>query len=102
MSLLTRHTRAVLGAMGALLGGTAALAAQDVAIRNATIITIANGDITEANIVVRNGKITAVGRNAAIPAGVRVIDGTGKFVMPGIIDCHSHSATDGGVNESAV
>jgi imidazolonepropionase-like amidohydrolase len=101
MSHLTRNTRAVLGALGALLGGSAALAAQDVAIRNATIITIANGDITEANIVVRAGKITAVGKNAAIPAGVRVIDGTGKFVMPGIIDAHSHAALENGINEGS-
>jgi len=91
----------VLGALGALLGGSAALAAQDIAIRNATIITIANGDITDANIVVRNGKITAVGRNAAIPAGIRVIDGTGKFVMPGIIDAHSHAALENGINEGS-
>ncbi|HEY7395542.1 MAG TPA: amidohydrolase family protein [Gemmatimonadaceae bacterium] len=101
MSLLTRNTRAVLGAVGALLGGAAALAAQDIAIRNATIITIANGDITEANIVVRAGKITAVGKNAAIPAGIRVIDGTGKFVMPGIIDAHSHAALENGINEGS-
>jgi imidazolonepropionase-like amidohydrolase len=91
----------VLGAVGALLGGAAALAAQDIAIRNATIITIANGDITEANIVVRAGKITAVGKNAAIPAGIRVIDGTGKFVMPGIIDAHSHAALENGINEGS-
>jgi hypothetical protein len=45
------------------------LGAQDVAIRNATIITIANGDIPNGTIVVRNGKITAVAPNVAIPAG---------------------------------
>ncbi len=75
--------------------------AQDLAIRNATLLTIANGDIEGANIVVRGGKITAVGRNAAIPAGIRVIDGTGKFVMPGIIDAHSHAALEGGINEGS-
>jgi len=77
----------------------ATLAAQDVAIRGATLITITNGDIQNGNIVVRNGKITAVGANAAIPAGIRVIDGTGKFVMPGIIDAHSHAALENGINE---
>src|ERR1044072_6271413 len=77
----------------------ATLLAQDVAIRNATIITITNGDIQNGNILVRNGKITAVGANAAIPAGIRVIDGTGKFVMPGIIDAHSHAALENGINE---
>jgi imidazolonepropionase-like amidohydrolase len=78
-----------------------ALAAQDVAIRNATLITITNGDIQNGNIVVRNGKITAVGANATIPAGIRVIDGTGKFVMPGIIDAHSHAALENGINEGS-
>jgi imidazolonepropionase-like amidohydrolase len=79
----------------------AVLGAQDVAIRNATIITIANGDIPNGTIVVRGGKITAVGANVAIPAGIRVIDGTGKFVMPGIIDAHSHAALEGGINEGS-
>jgi hypothetical protein len=77
------------------------LGAQDVAIRNATIITITNGDIENGTIVVRNGKIAAVGRDVAIPAGVRVIDGTGKFVMPGIIDAHSHAALENGINEGS-
>ena len=77
------------------------LAAQDVAIRNATIITITNGDIANGTVVVRNGKITAVGTNVAVPAGIRVIDGTGKYVMPGLIDAHSHAALEGGINEGA-
>jgi imidazolonepropionase-like amidohydrolase len=78
------------------------LAAQDVAIRNATVLTMTRGDITNGTVVVRNGKITAVGgANTAIPAGIRVIDGTGKFVMPGIIDAHSHAALELGINEGA-
>lgn len=85
----------------ALLAVPSMLTAQDVAIRNATVITIANGDMQNANVVVRNGKITAVGANVAIPAGVRVIDGTGKFVMPGIIDAHSHAALENGINEGS-
>ncbi|MCX5767106.1 MAG: amidohydrolase family protein [Gemmatimonadetes bacterium] len=75
------------------------LAAQDLAIKNATIITIARGDIANGTILVRGGKITAVGTNVTIPAGVRTIDGTGKFVMPGLIDAHSHSALENGINE---
>jgi imidazolonepropionase-like amidohydrolase len=101
---MKNRSLAALGMTGAL-GMTTALAlplaAQDVAIRNATIITIANGDIENANIVVRNGKITAVGKNATIPAGIRTIDGTGKFVMPGIIDAHSHAALENGINEGS-
>jgi len=75
--------------------------AQDIAIRNATIITIAKGDIQNGTILVRNGKIAAVGTNVTIPAGVRTIDGTGKFVMPGIIDAHSHAAIENGINENS-
>src|SRR5687768_15482223 len=103
MQLTIRHARAaaITLAAGVLAMPGARLGAQDVAIRNATIITIANGDIPNGNIVVRGGKITAVGANAAIPAGVRTIDGTGKFVMPGIIDAHSHAALEGGINEGA-
>jgi len=42
----------------------------------------------------RNGKIAAVGKNLNASANARIIDGTGKYVMPGIIDCHSHSMLD--------
>jgi imidazolonepropionase-like amidohydrolase len=85
----------------ALLAGAAPVAAQDVAIRNATILTVTNGTIENGTIVVRSGRIAAVGRDVAIPSGVRVIDGTGKFVMPGIIDAHSHMAIEGGINEGS-
>jgi len=85
----------------ALTALPAALVAQDVAIKNATVITITRGDIANATVLVRGGKITAVGTNVTIPAGVRTIDGTGKFVMPGIIDAHSHAALENGINEGA-
>jgi imidazolonepropionase-like amidohydrolase len=83
------------------LAAPAIMSAQDVAIRNATIITISGGDIQNGTIVVRNGKIAAVGANVTVPAGVRTIDGTGKFVMPGIIDAHSHAALENGINEGS-
>ena len=101
MHRLIRRTRAVLGAASVVLAIPAVVAAQDLAIRNATLLTITGGDIESGNIVVRGGKITAVGRNVAIPQGIRVIDGTGKFVLPGIIDAHSHAALEGGINEGA-
>ncbi|HEX8618355.1 MAG TPA: amidohydrolase family protein [Thermoanaerobaculia bacterium] len=68
-------------------------------IRNATILTITNGTITNGSVLMRGGKIAAVGQNITAPANARVIDGTGKFVMPGIIDTHSHTAVEGSVNE---
>jgi imidazolonepropionase-like amidohydrolase len=68
-------------------------------IRNATVLTITNGVIENGSVLIRGSKIAAVGRDLAAPAGARVIDGTGKYVMPGIIDSHSHTAVDGSVNE---
>ena len=47
----------------------------------------------------RDGKIVAVGRDVAVPDGAVVIDAKGRYVMPGIIDSHSHTAIEGGVNE---
>jgi imidazolonepropionase-like amidohydrolase len=99
MRILQQISR-VAAAVG-LLVAPAALSAQDVAIRNATIATITNGDIENGTIVVQKGKITAVGTNVQIPAGIKVIDGTGKFVMPGIIDAHSHAALENGINEGS-
>ena len=107
LSRLARALRSVCSAgvacsgVGVLFALPVALAAQDVAIKNATIITIARGDIANGTVLVRNGKITAVGTNVTIPAGVRTIDGTGKFVMPGIIDAHSHAALENGINEGS-
>jgi imidazolonepropionase-like amidohydrolase len=85
----------------ALVAGASAVNAQDLAIRGATILTVTNGTIENGTVLIRNGKITAIGRDVSIPSGVRVVDGAGKFVMPGIIDAHSHTAMDAGLNEGA-
>ena len=55
--------------------------------------------IEGGTLLVGEGKIVAVGKDVAIPEGAVVIDAAGKHISPGIIDCHSHMATDGGVNE---
>jgi imidazolonepropionase-like amidohydrolase len=88
-------------AASAVLMAPAIVAAQDLAIKNATILTITRGDIQNGTILVQKGKITQVGTNVTIPAGVKTIDGTGKFVMPGIIDPHSHAALENGINEGS-
>ncbi len=72
-----------------------------VAIRNATIITATRGTIANGTVLVRDGKIAAVGTNLSIPTGAEVYDGAGKFVSPGIIDAHSHIASDA-INEGSV
>jgi imidazolonepropionase-like amidohydrolase len=69
-----------------------------VAIKGGTILTITKGTIQNGTIVLRDGKIAAVGANVSIPPGADVVDAAGKFVSPGIIDCHSHIAADS-INE---
>ncbi|MBI2930524.1 MAG: amidohydrolase family protein [Planctomycetes bacterium] len=74
----------------------------DVLLKNATVITLGpSGTIENGCVLVRQGKIAAVGRNIAAPAGVMELDATGRTIIPGIIDCHSHIAVEGGLNESA-
>lgn len=69
--------------------------------KNATVWTCGpEGKLEGASVLVSNGKIAAVGKEIAAPEGAIVVDATGKHLAPGIIDCHSHIATDGGVNES--
>src|SRR2546430_6623345 len=63
-------------------------------IRNATIMTAAGPTITRGSVLLRDGKIVAVGTNVTAPADALVIDGTGKYVTPGIIDVHSHIGVD--------
>ncbi len=73
--------------------------------RNATVWTCADpgrpatGILESCDVLVEQGIIRQVGRKLAAPAGALVIDCRGKHLTPGIIDCHSHMATDGGVNE---
>ena len=72
-----------------------------VVFRGATVWTCdQQGKLEEADVLVSDGKILAVGRSMEIPKGCQVIDVRGKHITPGLIDCHSHMGTDGGVNES--
>jgi len=71
-------------------------------IRNATILTASHGTIDKGDILIKDGKISAVGGTLKAPGDALVIDATGQFVTPGIIDCHSHIAVDGSVNEASV
>ena len=63
-----------------------------VLIRNATIMTAAGQEIQGGSILFRDGKIVSVGTGAQVqpPADAVVVDGTGKWVTPGVIDVHSH------------
>ena len=75
---------------------------QTTLIRNATVLTVTKGTIENGSVLIENGKIAAIGKNVSAPADATVVDATGKYLMPGIIDCHSHTAIEGGVNEGTV
>jgi imidazolonepropionase-like amidohydrolase len=63
---------------------------QPVLIRNANVLTGAGPELRGTSVLFQDGKIVAVGTNLTAPAEAMVIDGTGKWVTPGIIDTHSH------------
>lgn len=75
--------------------------AQDLLIKGGTVITITNGDLPDTDVLIRDGKIVEIGQNLEVPEGVRVIDAEGRFVMPGILDDHSHMGVDRGINEGS-
>lgn len=84
--------------------GVAQLPAQPEAVlfRGATVWTgSAAGILENADILVRGGKIAEVGEGLVVPEGATIVDATGMHITAGLIDCHSHIATDGGVNEAS-
>jgi len=79
----------------------APLCAQTYIIRNATVMTVSKGTF-KGSILVKDGKIAEVGEKVMEPAGAKIVDASNQYVIPGIIDCHSHIAIDGGVNEGSI
>jgi imidazolonepropionase-like amidohydrolase len=69
-------------------------------IRGGTLLTVTHGVISNGSLLVRDGKIAAIGKELRAPEGVPVIEAAGRFVTPGLIDAHSHIAADA-INESA-
>ena len=72
-----------------------------VVIRN---VRLFDGDriVQKTNVVFAGGRVTAVGPKAAVPTGAEVIDGTGKTLLPGLIDAHVHIITAEALSQSLV
>ena len=85
----------------ATLMAAAPVCAQTYVIKNATVMTVAKGTF-KGSILVKDGKIAELGEKVMEPQGAIIIDASNQFVIPGIIDCHSHIAGDGGINEGSV
>ncbi len=74
---------------------------ENLLVKGATIWTSGpQGTVAAGDLLVRRGKIVRVGKNLSAPAGAVVINAAGKHLTPGLIDCHSHTAITGNVNES--
>lgn len=73
----------------------------EVLIKNATVLTAARGTLEGTDILIRGGKIARIGKNISAGGSAKVIDATGKFVSPGIIDAHSHSMLSA-INEGSL
>ena len=100
LRLLTLGALLVLAPIAGMRGQSpsGAQPARVVALRGGTVLTVTKGTIPNGTVILRNGKIEAVGANIAVPAGAEVLDTTGQFVSPGLIDAHSHIANDA-INE---
>jgi imidazolonepropionase-like amidohydrolase len=70
-----------------------------VLVRGATILTASHGTLEATDMLVLDGRIDSLGPGLVAPEGVHVVEASGLYLIPGIIDCHSHAAIRGGVNE---
>lgn len=68
-------------------------------IKNGTVLTVTKGTLENTDVLIVDGKIKQIGKSLNTPDGAVEVDATGQFVMPGIIDAHSHIALDA-VNEA--
>ena len=84
----------------ACLSAGGMLQAEVTVVRNATILTVSHGEV-QGSLLVRDGKIAAIGQFDT-PDGAVEVDAQGGYLMPGIIDCHSHIAIEGGHNEASI
>jgi imidazolonepropionase-like amidohydrolase len=87
--------------LGTLLA-LAPLSADIIVIQNATVMTEGPQGIFKGSVVVKDGKIAEIGEKVMVPAGAIIIEAGGQYLIPGIIDCHSHIAGSGGINEGSV
>jgi len=76
-------------AITALLWPAPTATAQTIAVKGGKIIPVVGETIEDGTIVIRDGKITAIGTDIPIPVDARVVDGEGKVIVPGFIEAHS-------------
>jgi imidazolonepropionase-like amidohydrolase len=97
---LSRTTLPTLCVLCAAAAAQAQTPPHDLVIANATVMTVTHGTLEHASVWVHDGKIAGFGPTVSAPADAVKVDASGKFLTPGIIDPHSHSALDSDVNEA--
>jgi len=81
------RTRGVLlGLIACLVATPASAQEKAVVIRGGTVIPVDGPVISNGTVVLRGGKIVAVGANVAVPSGAEIVDARGKYVLPGLVD----------------
>jgi imidazolonepropionase-like amidohydrolase len=93
--MIRRHVLVAMALCAVTAAAAPALAQETVAITGGRILT-GTGEIASGTVVIRNGRISAIGPDAAVPAGARIIDAGGRVVTPGIV------AVDSGIGGSEV
>lgn len=79
-----------------LLSGFTAISAQTIAFTNVNVIPMDKERVLkDQTVLVSNGIITAIGKNVKVPKDAQIIDGKGKYLIPGLVDMHTHLLSDG-------
>lgn len=72
--------------------------AQAVLVRNVTVVDVENKKLLPArDVLVNNGIIRELGKGLAAPPSARIVDGSGRYLMPGLVDAHVHFFQSGGI-----
>ena len=115
-STLATLATSILGLAIALIAGTGAAAAQaapgppsrgalatgTIAITGVDVVPMTSERVLDdVTVLIRDGRIAALGRGVTVPAGATRIDGRGKYLIPGLADMHTHLYSDGDVPDSA-
>jgi len=98
MTRRLRRTLLVLAALAGVLGAPRGALAEGLAIVGATVVDGAAAPIPDAVVLIDGDRIRAVGSRAqvALPKGITIVDGRGKWVAPGLVDAHVHFFQSGG------
>ena len=88
---MTMHRSLAISLALATAATAAAQDARPVAFTNARLVTIAGKTIERGTLVVKNGKIEALGADIAVPPGARVVDASGKTILPGLVSAFSRA-----------